>query len=267
MTLIDTAISADGEELLVSIRGRLDVNVSVPARPSQEWLAENTTLQTVNIWSTLTDGYVFGAEINDVFTDFFGEAVSLVYKGPTPRICGGNGAEAELGREESVSFPDVLPVQIASEASLEELNARLREKGEGELTVERFRPNVIVKGDVPWSEDSWKTVRINGGDRGRGLLGSLLGTGGGNNAEAALDLDVVARCARCQVPNVDPDTAEKHKKEPWTTLMSYRRVDPGITFKPCFGMLCCPRSEGEIAVGMRFEVLESTDSHVYKKGF
>ena len=263
MTLIDTAFSPDGEELLISIRDHPDAHVSIPTHPSPAWLAANTTIQTVNIWSTLTDGYVFGPEINSVFTPFFGEDVSLVYKGPTPRICGGNGSKAELGREESVNFPDVLPVQIASEASLEELNGRLREKGERELTVERFRPNVIVKGDVPWSEDSWKTVRINGGDGG-GFLGSLLGTGG--NPEA-LDLDVVARCARCQVPNVDPDTAEKHKKEPWTTLMSYRRVDPGITFKPCFGMLCCPRSEGEIAVGMKFEVLESTNNHAYKKGF
>ena len=258
MTWINTAISADGQDLTISIRDT-DKSVKLPARPTAQWLEANTKLQQVDIWGHQTDGYEYSDEINSVFTEFFGEKVSLIYKGPTPRICGGNGAPRFLGREESVNFPDVLPVQIASQSSLQELNSRLPKKGQDSLTVERFRPNIIIKGDVPWSEDSWKTVRINGSSS---LLGSI--TGGNRNA---LDIDVVARCARCQVPNVDPDTAVKHKKEPWDTLMSYRRVDGGAKYKPCFGMLCCPRNEGEIAVGMRFEVLETTDKHFYQTGF
>jgi uncharacterized protein YcbX len=82
-----------------------------------------------------------------------------------------------------------------------------------------------------------------------------------------LDLDVVARCARCQVPNVDPETADKHKKQPWDTLISYRRVDEGIRWKPCFGMLGAPRDEGLIEVGMKLEVLEETNQHRYITGF
>jgi uncharacterized protein len=258
MTLIDTAISADGQVLTISIRDT-DKSVNIPARPTTEWLQANTKLQQVGIWRQQTDGYEYGEDINSVFTDFFGEKVSLIYKGPTPRICQGNGAAKFLGREETVNFPDVLPVQIASQSSLQELNSRLTAKGEEPLTIERFRPNIIIKGDVPWSEDSWKTVRINGS-------ASLIGLITGANRDA-LDIDVVARCARCQVPNVNPDTAVKHKKEPWDTLMSYRRVDEGMKYKPCFGMLCCPRNEGVIAVGMRFEVLEMTDKHFYQTGF
>jgi len=260
MTLIDTALSNDDDQLIISIRDT-DKSVRVPTRPSQEWLDDYTTLQTVNIWNALTDGYEFSSEINSVFTSFFDEPVSLIYKGPTPRVCRGNGDQKFLGRQETVNFPDVLPVQIASQSSLDELNSRLQAKGEGPLTIERFRPNIIIKGGEPWSEDNWKTVRINGSPS-----GPLMGTFTGGNTKA-LDLDVAARCARCQVPNVNPDTAEKHKKEPWTTLMSYRRVDKGITFKPCFGMLCCPRNEGEVKVGMRFEVLDTTDKHYYQKGF
>jgi uncharacterized protein YcbX len=66
---------------------------------------------------------------------------------------------------------------------------------------------------------------------------------------------------------VDPDTAEKHKTQPWDTLMSYRRIDEGMKYKPCFGMLSAPRNEGDIEVGMRFEVLEETNTHRYIKGF
>ena len=231
MTLIDTAISADGQELTISIHGT-DKSVTVPARPTAQWLAANTKLQQVEIWGHQTDGYEYGDDVNAVFTDFFGNNVSLIYKGPTPRICQGNGSARFLGREETVNFPDVLPVQIASQSSLQELNARLVEKGADVLTIERFRPNIIIKGDDPWSEDSWKTVRINGSPS---LFGSITGAN-----RAALDIDVAARCARCQVPNVNPDTAVKHKKEPWDTLMSYRRVDEGIRYKPCFGICIFP---------------------------
>ena len=69
------------------------------------------------------------------------------------------------------------------------------------------------------------------------------------------------------MPNVDPDSAVKHKKQPWDTLVSYRRVDEGIKYKPCFGMLSAPRGEGVVEVGMRLEVLEETSEHRYITGF
>ena len=69
------------------------------------------------------------------------------------------------------------------------------------------------------------------------------------------------------MPNVDPETAAKDKHEPWDTLVSYRRVDQGIKYKPCFGMLCVPRNEGSVEVGMRFEVLAVTEEHFYNAGF
>ena len=40
------------------------------------------------------------------------------------------------------SYSDCAPMLIASEASMELLNSKLEEK----LEVERFRPNIIVKG-------------------------------------------------------------------------------------------------------------------------
>ena len=178
MTLINTKL--DGNDLVISITGRGE-SVRIPARPSQEWLDKNTKLTSVLIWGTKTDAYEYPEEINKTFTKFFEDKVSLVYKGPSPRICGGNGAKEFLGREESVNFPDVLPVQISTSASIEELNTRLKAKGHDEIPIERFRPNIVIKGDGAWTEDNWKTVRIN------------------NN----IIIDVVARCARCQVPNVD----------------------------------------------------------------
>jgi uncharacterized protein YcbX len=98
-------------------------------------------------------------------------------------------------------------------------------------------------------------------------ISSSSGLGKKSEEREGLTFDIVARCGRCQVPNVDPVTAEKHKTQPWDTMMKYRRVDEGLKYKPCFGMLGVPRGEGNISVGMRFEVLEETDEHFYIKGF
>jgi len=260
MTLINTAIDHDSDQLIVTIGHDADKQVKVPIHPDQAWLDANTETLSVDIWEHITDAYAYtDASLQSVFTDFFGEEVRLVMKGPDPRICSGNGAPARLGRQETVNFPDVLPLQIASDSSLAELNSRLRERGERDITIEHFRPNIVVKGGKPWSEDEWKTVRINGDSS---LFTTL--TGGNRNA---IDVDVVARCARCTVPNVNPETAEKNPHQPWDLLVSYRRVDEGIKFKPCFGMLCCPRNEGVVRIGMRFEVMEITHAHKYVKGF
>ena len=263
MTLINTAIDYDTEQLVITIGDDQNKQVKVPLYPSEEWLKENAKAVVVDIWENDTEAFAYtDPKINALFREYIGEGedVSLVVKDPHhPRIARGNADPKVLGRTVDVNFPDVLPIQIATEASIDELNSRLKAKGEEAITIERFRPNIIVKGDIPWSEDSWKTVRINGDN-------SWVTTLSGGNREA-IDIDVQARCARCQVPNVEPSTGVKNKHQPWDTLMSYRRIDEGIKYKPCFGMLCCPRNEGKVEVGMRFEVTQETKDHKYLKGF
>ena len=102
-------------------------------------------------------------------------------------------------------------------------------------------------------EDTWKRIRITT-------------TIDEEEAIYKLDLDIVARCARCQVPNVNPNTAEKSaQNEPWDETMKFRRVDTGgpAKWKPCFGMLAIPKNEGKIEVGATLEVLETTSNHLY----
>ncbi|KAK4962241.1 hypothetical protein LTR66_009064 [Elasticomyces elasticus] len=252
MTLIDTALSGSGADtqLHISIHGT-DDHVTIPAYPTSSWLTANTKLTQVEIWSANTDAYEYGPSINSIFSKYFEKDVALVYKGPEPRNIATNGSPDLYGRKQNHHFADVMSLQVASESSLEDLNRRLKENGQDELTVERFRPNIVIKGGEPWQEDTWKRIRVSPKNV--------------SEKATSLDLDVVARCARCQVPNVDPDTAYKHPKEPWDTLMRFRRVDPGgvAKWKPCFGMLCVPQGESVVEVGDKLEVLETTSKHMY----
>lgn len=260
MTLIRPSYDESSDTLTVtapapnSIDEKLEF--SIPAHPSNEWLEANTEVHDTKIWTTVTPARVYSTKLTSQFNDFFGKEVRLVYKPPfsdEPRPLVSNGAPDILGRVASTCFPDLMPVLVGTESSIAELNSRLQAAEGVTIDARRFRPNILVKGDpdTPWDEDRWKTIRITSASGGQGPL----------------NLDVTQRCARCHVPNVDPETAEEHKRQPWDTLMKYRRVDQGITFKPCYGMLCVPRETGEVKVGMKFEVTKVTKDHRYIAGF
>ncbi|KAF4462477.1 MOSC domain [Fusarium albosuccineum] len=241
MTLIRTAWDPDSDKLTVTLK---DYTFEIPAHPTTQWLHDHTELKKAGIWGEQTDAWEYPASLTQPISDFLGMEVRLMYKGPTPRVLRGCGAPDRLGRTEAIKFADMMPVLVGSMASIAELNERLAEEGEDKIEIERFRPNIIIRGSEPWNEDGWKALRI-------------------SQDKASLDLDVVCRCLRCHVPNVDPATAEKHPRQPWNQLMKYRRIDPGLKFKPSFGMLCVPRAEGLIEVGMKFNVTAMTNDHFF----
>lgn len=134
--------------------------------------------------------------------------------------------QKKVGGDFRVGFADSHPMLIVSQASLEELNARL----ESPVLMDRFRPNVVVTGCEPFAEDSWKQIRI----------GELL-------------FDVTKPCARCVMVTIDQSNAVG-SKEPLKTLASYRSVNN----KVMFGQNMVHHSEGLISVGDKVEVLSTT---------
>jgi uncharacterized protein YcbX len=125
---------------------------------------------------------------------------------------------------DQVGFADGFPFLLISQASLDDLNARLGQP----LPMLRFRPNLVVEGCAPYAEDGWRRIRI--GD---------------------VSFRVAKPCSRCIIPTIDPATAERGQ-EPLRTLMGYRRRDN----KVYFGQNLVHDSGGHLAVGMSVEVLE-----------
>ena len=121
-------------------------------------------------------------------------------------------------KEDQVNFADGYPILLISEESLQDLNGRLPEP----LPMNRFRPNVVVKGaELPYAEDEWSEIRI------------------GN-----LTFQVVKACARCVTTTTNQATAERGA-EPLRTLTTYRHVPRGVLF----GQNLIHATPGRINVG------------------
>lgn len=133
-------------------------------------------------------------------------------------------AYASAGDE--VSFADGFPMLLISQAALDALNARLATP----VTMQRFRPNLVVAGSEPHAEDRWRRIRI-----------------------GAVEFDVVKACTRCVFTTVDPASGERDPSgEPLRTLVGYRRGPDGVTF----GQNLIPRGVGTVRVGDPVDVLE-----------
>jgi len=113
------------------------------------------------------------------------------------------------------AFTDGYPVLVASQASLDDLNARLAAAGAAAVGIERFRPSVLLAADdgealAPYAEDDWRTLRL------------------GDGADP-VELAVVKPCARCVVTTIDQQSAVRGT-EPLRTLAGYRRRGNKVLF-------------------------------------
>jgi uncharacterized protein YcbX len=129
-----------------------------------------------------------------------------------------------INEDDHTGFADGYPILTISEESLQDLNSKL----DSPLPMNRFRPNIVVKGCEPFAEDNWKRIRI--GD---------------------VEIALVKPCARCVVTTIDKETLAK-SKEPLKTLESYRRHKLGAIF----GMNAIPLNSGRLEVGMNVEIIE-----------
>jgi uncharacterized protein YcbX len=104
-------------------------------------------------------------------------------------------------------FADGFPLLIANQSSLDELNARLAAKQQRPVPMDRFRPNIVIDGDLP-AYDEDHVAYMSSGD---------------------VRMALVKPCTRCSIPDVDQATAQRHD-EPGFTLMATRSFDIGVVF-------------------------------------
>lgn len=151
---------------------------------------------TVRLFKDTCTGLVMDDRINQWFSRFLGITCRLLrYMESRPRI----RESSYLSAPVSVSYADGYPFLITSEQSLNYLNTKLQEP----ITMNRFRPNIIVNGvDGPHDEDQWKEI----------LIGDDVILTGANTS------------ARCVMITIDQTTGMLHSNdEPRRTLQTYRK--------------------------------------------
>jgi uncharacterized protein YcbX len=199
------------------------LTLSAPGYDSIQLPVQSTGIPwPVNIWrSTGVHAIDQGDEAANWFSDWLSTSVRLVHiaDGYIRRI---NEIYA-VSQQDHTGFADGYPILLASEDSLRDLNSRL----ETPVPMNRFRPNIVVRGCEPFAEDTWKRIRV-----------------------GEVELAVVKPCARCVVTTIDKETLEQGK-EPLKTLGRYRKHELGAIF----GENVIPLNEGRLRLGMAVEVL------------
>ncbi len=132
------------------------------------------------------------ADAGDEAAAFFTEV--LAFEARLAALTPESSRPMRLFRGRLTGFADAAPVLVANMASLDDLVERASEP----FGIERFRANLIVTNDEPWSEETWTDFSVG-------------------------DADLVARVEwpRCSVPQIDQDTGERHR-EPALVLRKHR---------------------------------------------
>jgi uncharacterized protein len=189
MALIKTAIVDDW--LIVSAPDR--ANLTLPLQP------KSGTIVNCTIWHDQVDAWAFSPEAGAWFSDFLQMPCQLVYQ-PDHTI---RKVSPEYAKpEDQVSFADGFPFLVVSEASLNELNTQMAV----EVTMQRFRPNLVIAGCESYAEDFWREITI-----------------------GSIEFRLPKPCSRCSVPTINPETAQT-EKEPLTTLNKLRKVNSKVYF-------------------------------------
>jgi uncharacterized protein len=230
-TLIETGLEWDRQWMVVDPQGQMltqrqwpRMALIMPTLRSNDlvlrapgMLALHVRLDTVEattraqVWDDIVKAYDMGDVAAQWFSDFLKTPARLVRFDPEevrpsdPAWTSGVAAQS--------AFSDGFPLLVTNAASLQDLNDKLLAKGVPAVTLQRFRPNLVISGWQAFDEDNVDELEI-------------------TTDNGPVILRLVKPCVRCSIPNVDPHTAET-AHEPGDTLASYRadaRIKGGITF-------------------------------------
>lgn len=184
----------------------------------------------VTVWKDRCAAFDAGEESAAWLTEHLGKPARLVRF--DKRRKRPSDAEWTQGVDAFNQFSDGFPWLLISQASLDELNTRLKQP----LPMNRFRPNIVVDGLAPFGED--EVNEFIAGD---------------------VRLRVAKPCARCAITTTDQITGERTTDEPLKTLKEFRfdRGLRGVTFGQ--NMVLTSGLGQELKVGQRLDVTWARD--------
>jgi hypothetical protein len=182
------------------------------------------------LWDEAIDAWDMGELAAQWFSDFLGRPARLVrfdpqFERPSDRRW--TGGQTVLN-----PFTDGFPLMLLGQPSVDGLNTRLQAAGQAPVDMLRFRPNIVLsavdgQGWGAHDEDRVEMLQIETG-------------------QGPIRLKSAKPCSRCQMVDVDPQTAQTGSPV-LSTLGGYRRD---------------PRLDGAISFGVNLMVLEGIDQEL-----
>ncbi|MGI4750150.1 MAG: MOSC domain-containing protein [Janthinobacterium lividum] len=213
MALLYVELTPKG--LLVMHRKKAEEFIAIP------FLFDANEEAICTIWDDECQAEFVDTEIDKWFTRILKIKCRLVYMPKNSKRMV-DQQYAEPGQ--ITSFSDAYPFLLAGEASLEDLNSRLKEP----VLMDRFRPNIVFSGGEAFQEDQMAEFQI--GD---------------------LHFYGVKPCARCPVITIDQESGISGK-EPLKTLAIYRKKNN----KVYFGQNLVHEGDGSLSIGDELVIKE-----------
>lgn len=173
----------------------------------------------VSVWKDEFEATAAWPNADDALSRWLGQPCRLVYMAnpQSARPVDPDYAHAD----DRVSFADGFPLLVANQRSLEAVR---NFPDCGSVEMNRFRPNIVLSGELAWDEDYWLTLE----------------TGG-------TTMRVVKPCARCVITTIDQQTGERSAiNEPLRALAKFHRDKRG---RIIFGQNVIPDGTAELHVG------------------
>jgi uncharacterized protein len=205
MSLVGTQIGNEG--IIIFDRRNPSESITLPFDVTGE------RIEAI-VWEDHVRAVHYNRLADEWISDLLKSSCRFIYM---PDDAGRHVPEAYSVNNENVSFADAFPYLILGEASVNDLNSRLDDP----VPMNRFRPNLVFSGGLPYEEDKWSEFTVD---------------------EAVFK--VMKPCGRCIITTINQDTAEQGK-EPLRTLASYRTMNN----KVMFGMNVLALQHGSIQEG------------------
>ena len=205
MVLITTAVSQSGADaqLTLSTEGAADISLSLNNHSDETCPAAFSA----SIWEDEVQVFEPAAEVSAWLSQVLNTSVRLVALAERRP----QSQPQRFGASSHTVFADAAPYLIANQNSLEQLNRELSEHSQTQVDIRRFRPNIVISGELPaFAEHDFCNLQklSNPGDE----------------LDKGYQLSLVDHCQRCILTTVDPDTGIKDAAiEPFRTLS---RINP-----------------------------------------
>ncbi len=189
MALINTALTDDS------------LLLSAPTMPDIAIPLDNATGDTIacQVWHDRCLAHSVSSAVDMWLSEFLQQVCRLVYQpAQTKRAVDSNYAKPS----DQVSFADGFPFLLLSSASLASFN----QQANLNLSIERFRPNLVISGCEAYAEDRWRTICI-----------------------GEINFRLPKPCSRCAVPGIDPVTAIS-STQPLVALNKLRKWQNKVYF-------------------------------------